>query len=116
LLFGVGVLVHWRHHKEPNGKRRSVQYILPHVFAATEAVAVMLAICVGGYFGTAVFAPFYTSLSVVALLAGIGASISYVIAFLRSFFRRALHHRIAYSAIFFVLFQILIRIWALVPL
>jgi len=116
LLFGIGVVVHWRHHREPNGKRRSVQYILPHVLAALEALAAVLAVCVGGYLGTAVYAPFYTTLSVLALLFGTAASITYVVAFLRSFFRRALHHRIAYSAIFFVLYQVLLRLWALIPL
>lgn len=116
LVYGIGVLVHWRHHREPNGKRRSVQYILPHAFTAVQALAVLLSVCVGGYFGTTVFAPFYSTLAVVALLFGTAASIAYVVAFLRSFFRRALHHRIAYSAIFFVLYQLLLRLWALVPL
>lgn len=116
LLYGIGVLVHWRHHREPNGKRRSVQYILPHTFVAMQAAAALITVCVGGYFGTAIFAPFYSTLAILALLFGTAASIAYVVAFLRSFFRRALHHRIAYSAIFFVLYQVLLRLWALVPL
>ncbi len=115
LISGIFSAVSRLHRKEANKKARSIYYAFPHLFSGLQSVTVLIAVGLGVTLGRAVFGPVYGALSVICLLTGLVATVAYIIAFIRSFFRRRLHHRIAYSAMLFLLFQIVIRLWGLAP-
>ena len=74
ILSGAAVFVWSLFYREPNGRRRSIYYLLPHVFAALQGLVVLPQAAMV-FFVNFDLAPIYRWLSVAALFLGLVATV-----------------------------------------
>lgn len=86
---------------------------LPLMLSALLALCALVHALVAYFFGSAVFASFYIVMQALATAVSIGATISYVVAFLLTIFRRKTHKRIAHTAMAYLVFYYLLLNFAL---
>lgn len=92
---------------------KSFIYTLPLIFATMMSIFVLLQIWVGIEYGAAAFSSFFGALSVLTLLASIGAVVGFLLAFAASLTRRRMPARVARSAVLFIVFLLLVNYWGL---
>ena len=74
---------------------------------------VLLQLLVAVTSGASAFYSFFGTMAVVALFCGLGATVAHSFAFATSLLNRSLHHRVAYSAMLFLLYVLLICLFGL---
>ncbi|MBE6602981.1 MAG: beta-lactamase family protein [Ruminococcaceae bacterium] len=107
-LMGLFGLLEWLGEKNKDGERASIWFVLPGLLAALLGILVGVQVLAAYKTGAAMLSSFYFAMRVLALLVGIGATVSYVVAFVSSVLDRKQHKRIAYSAILYLVFVFLI--------
>ncbi|MBQ2773564.1 MAG: beta-lactamase family protein [Clostridia bacterium] len=107
-LMGLFGLLEWLGEKNKDGERASIWFLLPGLLAALLGILVGVQVLAAYKTGAAMLSSFYFAMRVLALLVGIGATVSYVVAFVSSVLDRKQHKRIAYSAILYLVFVFLI--------
>ena len=112
-LMGVFGLLEWLGEKNKNGERDSIWFVLPGILAALLGILVGVQVLAAYKMGAAMLSSFYFAMRVLTLLVGIGATVSYVAAFVFSVLDRKQHKRIAYMAILYLVFVFLICFFGL---
>ena len=107
-LMGVFDLFEWLGEKNKHGERASIWFVLPGLLAALLGILVGVQVLAAYKTGAAMLSSFYFAMRVLTLLVGIGATVSYVVAFVFSVLDRKQHKRIAYMAILYLVFVFLI--------
>lgn len=113
LLTGIVSLFKWLTFRNEKGEREGLCLMLPDLLAAVLALFVAAQILLANNYGTAVLSSAYFALQIISLLFAIGATVMYVIAFALSITERKTHHRVAFTAIMFVIFLLLVCFWGL---
>ena len=108
VLMGVFGFFEWLAEKNRDDERVGVWRVLPELLTALLGLLVAAEVLVAYKTGTAVLSSLYFALRVLTLLVGIGATASYIIAFVFSVLDRKLHKRIAFMAILYLVFVFLI--------
>ncbi len=114
LLLGVFGFFEWLTNKNKHGERASVLSLLPDLLGALLALFVGIQVLVTYKMGATVLTSFFFAMRVLTLLAGVGATILYVLAFVLTLLDRKRHKRIAYTAILYLVFVFLICFFGLV--
>lgn len=112
-LMGVFGFFEWLGEKNTHGEHASMWFVLPDVLAALLSILVGVQVLAAYKMGTALLSSFYFAMRVLTLLVGIGATVSYVVAFVASVLDRKVHKRIAYMAILYLVFLFLICFFGL---
>lgn len=102
ILLGAFALFEWFTRRQSRGDRLGVLCFLPELLSALLALFVGAQLLLAYHVGTGALSSVYFALRVLALLAGLGATVVYVLAFVLTVLDRAKHHRIAYSAFIFL--------------
>lgn len=107
-LMGVFGFFEWLGEKNTHGEHAGVWFVLPDALAALLSILVGAQVLAAYKMGAALLSSFYFAMRVLTLLVGIGATVSYVVAFVASVLDRKVHKRIAYMAILYLVFLFLI--------
>lgn len=103
----------WLGEKKKHGERAGIWFVLPGALAALLSILVGIQVLAAYKTGAAMLSSFYFAMRVLTLLVGIGATVSYVVAFVFSVLDRKQHKRIAYMAILYLVFVFLICFFGL---
>lgn len=97
-----------------NGERteRAVA-LIPQFLAFVLALFVGIQLLVAHRMGAAALSSFYLAMQILTLLAAIGATVFYIIAFVATMIDREAHRRIAYTGIMLVVFLLVVGFWGL---
>jgi len=112
-LLGVFGVFEWFAKRNGNGERLSIFRLLPDLLSALLAIFVGVQVLVAYKIGADILSSFYFAMRVLTLLAGIGATVVYVAAFVLTVLDRKLHQRIVYAAFFHLAYVLLICFFGL---
>lgn len=112
-LLGLYSLFEWLTWRDRKGERFGLLRFLPELLSAILALFIGLQIVLAYKLGTEVLSSFYFAMRVLSFLAGLGATVVYVLAFVLTVLDRKKHHRIAYAAVIYLFYVFLICFFGL---
>ncbi|MBQ8351440.1 MAG: beta-lactamase family protein [Clostridia bacterium] len=113
LFGGISSFIKYLRRKRPQNGEEEHETVklyveLPLMLSAVLALCALVHVLIGYFFGAAVFSTAYTVMRAFITTVSIGATVSYVVAFLLTIFRRKTHKRIAHTAMAYLIFYYLL--------
>ena len=108
-------LLRWISRRRNPESDEGFRHALPDLFATLVSLFVLIQVVVALHWGAAALASVFTALTVLLLLVGIGALVSYTFSIVTSFTNNKIFVREVRTAILFVVFVMLIVFFGIVP-